>query len=301
MAIKSRGETLDLNDVVKLTVEFKDSGGNFIDLDSTPTISIQQPNGNVLLTPTINGVTRISVGKYQYLFSIPYNGGGTYGVYHDTWRGTAGGFFVESTFQFVVVGNQVPAINSDGYMHLGDDVPFEYSQQAIKNINILLKSLKARLNSNGKSKSQDAYGNTVYTNCDIFTVDQLVTFLATALWQFNETPYFTFFQFDDCNFIQQFGSVLTEGATLYALASKALIEKGSEVNISDNGLNFTIPTVSELLNSQYGTLLSHWWEKLKMIKNNIRPSPKGLGSYSINSYDNTNLKKLRHLKEKKII
>lgn len=301
MSIKSRGETLDLNDVVKLIVEFKDSSGNPVDLDDIPTICIQQPSGNICLNPTSIGVTHIGPGKYQYLFTIFYNGGGTFGVWQDIWRGTASGFFIENTFQFVVVGNQIPAINSDGYQHLGDDVPFEYSQQAIKNINILLKSLKARLNSEGKSKSKDAFGNTIYSDCNIFTVDQLVTFLATALWQFNEVPFFTFFQFDDCMFIQQFGSILVEGATLYALASKALIERGSEINFNDNSLSWTPPQVSDLLNTQYSTLLSHWYDKLKLIKNNIRPSPKGLGSYSINSYNNTNLRKLRHLKEKKII
>ena len=195
MTIKSRGQTLDLNDVVKLSVEFKDSSGQYVDLDTNPTISILQPNGNLLLASTNLGVTKIGIGKYQYLFKIPYNSGGNFGVWNDIWRGSYNGFLIEQSFQFVVTGNQIPAINSDGYMHLGDDVPFQYSQCAIKNINILLKSLKARLNSSGKSKAKDEFGNTIYVTCDIFSIDQLVTFLGTALWQFNEVPYFTFFTF----------------------------------------------------------------------------------------------------------
>lgn len=301
MAIKSRGETLDLNDIVRLHVQFKDSSGIPVDLDSLPNISIQQPNGNVLLASTNTGVTKIDTGKYAYLFTVNYNGGGTYGIYTDTWTGSKDGFYVEQSFQFVVVGNQIPAINSDGYHHLGDDPGFSYSQQAIKNINMLIKSLRARLNSSGKSVSKDEYGNTIYTNCDIFTVEQLTTFLATALWDFNQVPYFTFFQFDDCVLVQQFGEILVEGATLYALASKALIEKGTEINIQDNGLTFSPATISDLLNTQYSTLLNHYWEKLKMIKNNIRPSPNALGSYSMTGGgNNTHIRKFRHLRQRQL-
>ena len=76
-------------------------------------------------------------------------------------------------------------------------------------------------------------------DCDIFSVDMLVTFLATALWDFNQVPFFTFFKFDDNNFVEQFGEILIEGATLSALASKSLIERGREFQVTDNGLNFT--------------------------------------------------------------
>lgn len=301
MVLKSRGQTLDLNDQVQLTVQFKDGSGSPVDLDALPFISIQQPNGNVLLTSTNTGVTRIAAGKYSYLFTIPYNGASTYGVWIDTWTGTSSGFYIEQSFQFVVVGNQIPAINSDGYHHLGDDVPFNYSQQAIQNINKLIKSLKARLNSSGKSVSKDQYGNTIYVNCDIFSVDQLVTFLATALTDFNQTPYFTFYQFDDCQFVDQFFEILVEGATLYALSSKALIEKGTEVNIQDNGLSFQPATVADMLNSQYGTLLTHYWEKLKMIKNSLRPSPRGLGTFTMTAGGaSTHIRKWRHLRARQL-
>jgi hypothetical protein len=210
------------------------------------------------------------------------------------------GFRVETTFQFVVAHTQMPAINTDGYAHLGDDPGFNYSQAAIKNINKLIKSVRARLNSAGKAKSTDAYGNVVYVDCDIFSVDMFVTFLATALWDFNQVPYFTFFQFDDDAFVEQFGEILVEGATLYALASKALIERGREFQITDNSINFNPPTVSEMLNTQYNTLLTHYWDKLKYIKNSLRPAPKGLGVFSMNSAINPAFARLRHLRARRI-
>ena len=46
--------------------------------------------------------------------------------------------------------------------------------------------------------------------------------------------------------MEQFGEILVEGATLYALASQALIERGREFQITDNGLNFNPPTVSRV-------------------------------------------------------
>jgi hypothetical protein len=299
MVIKARGETLDVTDQVNLIVQFKDSAGSPVNTDSFPRISIVQPSGLVLLAPTSAGVTQVGIGKYSYIFTIPING--PYGVFQDIWEGYINGFRVEALFNFVVVKTDIPAINTDGYAHLGDSVPFNYSQAAIKNINKLLKSLRARLNSQGKAKATDSYGNVIYVDCDIFSIDMLVTFLATALWDFNQVPFFTFFQFDDDNFVEQFGEILVEGATLYALASKALIERGREFQITDNGLNFNPPTVSDLMNTQYSSLLSHYWEKLKFIKASLRPAPRGLGVFGMSSGLNPAFARLRHLRARRLI
>jgi len=299
MVIKARGELIDVTDQVNLTVQFRDTAGSPIDTDSFPTISIVQPSGLVAMAPTSAGVARIGVGKYSFIYTVPING--PYGVFNDVWVGFVNGFRVQTQFDFVVLHTQVPAINIDGYAHLGDDPGFQYSQAAIKNINKLLKSLKARLNSSGKAKATDKYGNVVYVDCDIFSIDMLVTFLATALWDFNQVPFFTFFQFDDDNFVEQFGEILVEGATLYSLASKSLIERGREFQVTDNGLNFNPPTVSDLMNTQYSALLSHYWEKLKMIKASLRPAPRGLGVFSMNSGINPAVARLRHLRARRVI
>lgn len=299
MAIKARGELIDVTDQVNLTVQFKDNTGMPVDTDSFPQISIIQPSGLVTLAPTSAGVTRVSSGKYSFIYTVPING--PYGVFNDIWVGYVNGYRVEGSQEFIVLHTQVPAINTDGYAHLGDDPGFNYSQAAIKNINKLIKSLKARLNSAGKAKAADAYGNVIYVDCDIFSIDMLTTFLATALWDFNQVPFFTFFQFDDDNFVEQFGEILVEGATLYSLASKALIERGREFQITDNGLNFNPPTVSELMNTQYTTLLTHYWEKLKYIKNSLRPAPRGLGTFSMTSGFNPAIARLRHLRARRLI
>lgn len=299
MSIKARGELIDVTDQVNLTVQFKDAYGNPINTDSFPQVSIVQPSGLVALAPTSAGVAQTDVGQYSYIYTVPING--PYGVYNDIWSGFISGFRVETTFSFVVLHTQVPAINTDGYAHLGDDPGFNYSQCAIRNINKLIKSLKARLNSSGKSKSSDGYGNTIYVDCDIFSIDMLTTFIATALWDFNQVPYFTWFTFDEDYFVDQFGEILVEGATLYALSSIALIERGREFQLTDNGLNFNPPTVSELLETQYSTLLSVYWDKLKYIKNSLRPGPRGLGVFSMNSGINPAFSRLRHLRARRLV
>jgi len=297
--IKGRGELIDVTDQVNLIVQFKDASGNPINTDSFPQISIVQPSGLVLLAPTSMGVAQVGTGQYSYIFTVPING--PYGVFNDVWTGFINGSRVQATLSFVVTHTQIPAINTDGYIHLGDDPGFRYSQCAIQNINKLIKSLKARLNSAGKAKSVDGYGNTIYVDCDIFSIDMLVTFIATALWDFNQVPYFTFFTFDEDDFVNQFGEILVEGATLYALASKALIERGREFQITDNGLNFNPPTVSELMETQYSTLLTAYNDKLRYIKNSLRPAPRGLGVFSMNSAINPAFARLRHLRARRLI
>lgn len=290
---------IDFTDQVNLTIQFKDQNGNPINTDSFPKISIINPSGLVLLAPTSVGVTQIGVGRYSYIFTVPING--PYGVYRDDWVGYVNGFRIETMFEFVVLHTQVPAINTDGYVHLGDDPGFNYSQTATININKLIKALKARLNSAGKAKSTDSFGNVIYVDCDIFSIDMLVTFLATALTDFNQVPFFTFFTFDESDFVDQFMEILVEGATLYALASKALIERGREFSITDNGINFVPPTVSELMMTQYSTLLTHYWDKLKMIKASLRPNPKGIGLFSMSSGFNPAVRRLRHLRERRLL
>lgn len=150
---------------------------------------------------------------------------------------------------------------------LDSNFEFDFSAAECININKLLKLVRTRLNSSGKTKHKDENDNVVYVDCDIFSVDMLAQFLILSLSEFNQTPYFTNYSFEDTLVIDTFTDVLVEGAVLAALASQALVEKGREFKIQDNGVYFDPPSVSEMLNTQYATLLAHHAEKLKLIKN----------------------------------
>jgi len=141
------------------------------------------------------------------------------------------------------------------------------SQQ--ENINKLLEMLKARLNSKGKAKSTDSFGNVVYVDCDIFSDDILECFLDLSLSEFNMIPIFSSFNFENDSFVKTFSAILVKGATLYALASKALIERGREFCFTDKGVDFNQPSISELMQSQFAAELTDHFEKLKLIKLSI--------------------------------
>lgn len=297
--ILNRGELITPTDQASLTVQFKDYMGNPVNTDTFPTISIVQPSGLIFFAPTSVGIQQLGIGQYSYIYTAPI--GAQLGVWNDVWVGYINGYRTETTFEFIVSTTQYMGTSSDGYLTLGADPGFDYSQCAIKNINKLLKSLRARLNSSGKAKAADSYGNTIYVDCDIFSTDVLTTFLATALWQFNQIPYFTFFKFDEDCFVDQWGEILVESATLQALASKALIERGREFQITDNGLSFNPPTVSELMQTQYATLLTSFDTNLKYIKNSIRPHPLSQGVFGMNNGINPAVRNLRNLRRRRLL
>ena len=278
MTIRARRQLIQPKDTVQLTAIFKDQNGNPADTDSFPQITITSPDGIVATGPTSAGIQHISTGKYEFDFTVGFTG--PLGVWSDDWVGFINGFRIEASFDFVVAIGDQPQLNFDGYFALGDDVGFDFTQVEIFNINKLLKTVRARLNSRGPSKSTDKFGNIIYVNCDIYSTDMLTTFLANSITLFNEIPHSTFFSFADTQFINQYHDVLVEGAVVMALASQALIERGREYTVTDNGINFTPPTMSELLNTQYSALLTSNYEKVKFIKNGFKPFPIGLGTFS---------------------
>ena len=299
MAFKARGELIDLTDTVRLRASFADAFGNPTNTDAVPTITIFQPSGTISVNATSMGVYQVATGVYGFDYSIGLDYAGSYGVWNDNWKASVNGVFTQNTFSFVVSHTDLPGINTDGYLALGDDPGFNYSQLAIFNINKLIKTLKARLNSSGKSKSTDSFGNVIYVDCDIFSIDMLVSFLANALSDFNQIPFFSFYTFEDLPSI--FHDIIVEGATITALASQALIERGREFTISDNSVNFTPPSMSEALMTQYSTLLSNYTDKLKMIKSSLRSPPINLGTISTLSGGSPQWMRLRHRKEGRLV
>lgn len=138
-----------------------------------------------------------------------------------------------------------------------------------RNLDWLVGLLQQRLQTKGKAKNIDNKGAVTYVDVDIFNRETLEAFVNLSLSDFNQVPYFTFFTLEDSSIVDTFAEVLVEGATLYALSSQALIERGREFTLGDNGIGFNPPQMSEMLNTQYCTLLNFHWEKLRAIKDRI--------------------------------
>lgn len=300
MAIKARGELISVTDRVSLSVSFYDALGHLKDCDFSPRISLVSPSGAVNMPSTSAGVERTGTGQYRYLFTVPI--AGPEGVWQDIWQGTVDGQVQTITLSIIVFpSNQYGTITPDGYYQLGVDPGFDYSQLSILNLNKLLKTLKARLNSSGKIENIDPdTGNTYYSDCDIFSTETLITFLAASLSEFNAIPHFTFFTFEHTNIIDLFHYILVEGAVIYALSSQALTERGREWQLTDNGVAVNVPTVSELMNSQYSQLYTTHLEKLKQIKASMKPGPQGLGSMTTANGSNPLARRLSLLRARRL-
>src|SRR5690606_39012995 len=93
-----------------------------------------------------------------------------------------------------------------------------------------------------------------------------------------ETPHFTQFEFHHTDIINQFFGVLVQGAVVQLMAGLALLERGREYNITDSSISVQVPTVSEMLSTQYSAELNNWFERVKMIKGTMRPSPLAMGT-----------------------
>lgn len=138
-----------------------------------------------------------------------------------------------------------------------------------KNIKKLIKLTQLRLLSKGKMKKIDESGNMTYIDFDLYGEEVLEEFLNLSLSSFNQIPNFTNFSFEDDDVVNTFAEVLVEGAIIHALGSRALLEKGREYNFSDTSLSYTPPNLSDMLDSQYNTLLHFHLEKVKYIKERI--------------------------------
>ncbi len=293
---QSRGLGAQPTQTIQLLAKFYDFTGSLTDLDSFPTVSLIQPSGGVYMQPTSAGVFRLSVGVYGFDFEIPYTV--DLGTWSDRWLGLLNGFDVQAEFNFVISSTQQPTLPTDGYVYLGQDPGFNFSQVAIANINTLVKGLKNRLNSSGKAAVKDEFNNTIFQDCDIFTIDQLVTFLVTALSAFNMIPTFTEFTFEDSEIIRTFYAIIMQHAVLSAMAAKSLIEAGREFAITDNGISWSPPGVSEKLMNQYTAEMGNWTEATKLIKQNMKPLGRGISCYA--SLGSPRLRVLRSLRARQI-
>tara|TARA_B100000131_G_scaffold251559_3_gene245177 strand:+ start:1559 stop:2479 length:921 start_codon:yes stop_codon:yes gene_type:complete len=292
---------------VELKVQYYGPDGYAKDANSIPKIQIKDANGTLILASTNTGVLKVSEGLYKYVLDV----GTTVekGLWTDTWTATVSGVNLSDSFNFLVTDQSSAAALGTTTIKLADDVDFDFSQEELTGINTLLKYLKARLRSDGKKPKRDSYGafvtdgygELVLEDCNVFTDEILATFLCISLSEFNMTPFFTSYTFSDQIIYKTFAHIIVEGALIVALASQSLIEKGREFTISDGGISYQPATLADHLSTQYNNLMSSHLEKLKFVKNSIRPAPTSFGTFTNLSSGAPAFVRLRHLRSRKII
>jgi hypothetical protein len=286
-------DSVPVGEDLYLEVQFNDSAGNPKDADATPSFQIEDGAGQIVYIRTTNSVSRLSLGRYRYKLTVP--DGYVPGTWNDIWQGTLDGYAITATFDFLV--DSQGKIEATGTIvepdsELGDDDSVAYSQEEIKNINVLLKLLKSKLRNNAFTPAGDP--------CNVFADDDLINFLCSSLSEFNMTPTITGFGFDDSTTVTLFADILTQGAMLIAWTGMAVIESGREFTITDQGVIVQPPPVSSTITGMISAHLSDYRAKLKEIKRNLRPGPLGMGAGSI-LVQNPSLRRLRHRRENRII
>lgn len=285
---------------VELYVRFVDATGTPVNVDTTPQVEIYDSAGTLKQSATNIGVGLVKDeqgGLYRFVYKIPENS--LDGYWEDRWLAKIGDEDVVSTFEFYVTSSGTVEKDDEPTFVPGDDVPWDFTQDEVHGINVLLKMVKCRVKNDGTRKVRE--GNTyVDVPCAIFTDTELICFLVNSLSSFNQYPHFTQFKFSDVQIYELFAEIIVQGAVLLALAAQALIERGREFSITDNGVTYQPPAVSEMLNSQYSAQLADYKEKLKMIKSSLKPAPKGLGTFRVTAI-NPNFLRLRHLRERQIL
>lgn len=285
--------------VVDLYVRFLNSLGEPVNADNIPKVEVRDSAGVVRQALTNIGISLADdPGLYHFSYEVPLTAPD--GYWADKWVAKIGNEEVEHEFEFLVLsaGSMEEA---DAPVHEpGDDYDFVFTKEEVCNINKLLKVLKGRLKSDGKVKVPDGAGGYELVDCPIFNDNELICFLINSLSEFNQTPHFTKFTYADNEFCEQFMDILVQGALILALVSQALIERGREFTITDNGVSYQPPQVSELLNNQFSAQMQAYRDKLKFIKVNMKPSPLGLGTFRVTAV-NPNFLRLRHLRQRQIL
>lgn len=289
-----RGRTVDLY------VRFVDEMGNPVNPDDTPSVSIVDSNGVSRRASSNVGVGLVDdnqPGLFLLSWSIPEATADGYAI--DTWTAKIGETTVTNSFSFNVLSDGTITEGAPPTFDPGDDVPWDFTKEEVYGINILLKMLKFRLKSSGVRKER--VGNQyIESECNVFTDAELVCFLVNSLSSFNQFPHFTQFTFADQQIYVIFADVILQGAVLLALAAQALIEKGREFQITDNGVMYQPPQIADMLNTQYSSQLADYQQKLKAIKTCMKPEPRGLGTFRVTAIS-PNYLRLRHLRQRQII
>jgi hypothetical protein len=293
-----RGETLELS------IQYYGPDGLEADAGSIPQIELTDPDGAIVVASTSTGVVREAVGLYTYSYAV--GASIEKGLWTDTWTGVVDGVTLSNEFKFLVT-DEASAVA--GAARLGDEVDFDFTQAELTGLNILLKLLKARLQSDGQKPSRDqygafildGYGEMVMEDCNVFTDEILACFLSSSLSEFNMVPFFTSFSFGEQIIYKTFSHAIVEGALILALSSQALVEKGRDFTISDGGISYQPPALGDFLATHYQNFMTSYRERLKFIKNSIRPGPTGYGTYSNMSSGVPAAQRLKHLRSRRII
>jgi hypothetical protein len=288
-----RGQT------IVLYVQFFDTVGNPANADDTPTVAIYDSDGTLEQAATDVGVSLVrDAGLYSFTYEIPLDSPDGYA--EDRWSAKIGDDTLTASFEYLVISDGTIEESDEYDPYPGDDHTFVFTDDEVTGVNLLLRILKARVKNDGVRRVSDGAGSYVEMECSVFSDDELICFLVASLSEFNQTPHFSTFTFADQQIQETFMHIVTQGAALLAMAAQALLEKGREFVLTDAGVSYQPPAISEILSSQYSTQLADYRQALRAIKTSLKPTPLGLGTFRVSAIAPAYLR-LRHLRSRQVV
>lgn len=132
-----------------------------------------------------------------------------------------------------------------------------------------VKLVRARLADDGTIKAKDNLGNEIYVKSQVYTDDQIHSFLEGSLQRLNTLlPKGLSFEATPIE-VFELADLVIQGAVITALASKALVEKGREFALLDGGVEYHPPSVSDTMMRQWEVELTDYRSKIEMVRSHF--------------------------------
>lgn len=301
----STRDGVNRTETIRLLIQYYDQAGNVVDPSIYPSVSIINPANIIVINAgTTTGVNRQDTGLFYYDFVVPINA--ILGRWQDIWTTNINNSSFNTILNFTVNETTNPVTAS-----AGQEIDPQLASSGVSNVLLLMKLLRTRLGSDGVRRKRDQFGRYILDSagqyilepCNVFTTDELYTFLKASLAEFNSIPHFTMFTYNDVNFVRTFQHELTEGAFILAMALQGLREKGREFQMTDDGLSYQPPAIADYLKGYLSDFMTSYRERLKTIKCQFKPGPIGFGTvYSLAGGGvSPAFVRLRHLRARQII
>jgi len=123
-----------------------------------------------------------------------------------------------------------------------------------------------RLGAMSKVPRKNDKGEVEYVEVNIFQPEDIKTALELSLRAFNMVETITYFTFDDVENVTQISDLLVTYAAYLLLTRQSLKEKGVEFTLSDGGVSYTPPALSDFVHMTARDMYQDWFYRIHDLK-----------------------------------
>lgn len=136
----------------------------------------------------------------------------------------------------------------------------------LKSLTALTELVQFRIAAVSKQQIIEPNGNVKIVEASIFEPEDVQRALNLSLSAFNMSPPVTYLKFTDEENMDQLSDLLVTYAAHLLLTNKALVEKGREYSVKDNGIEYEAPQLGNFLLGTSDNLYRYWYERVRVLK-----------------------------------